>query len=376
MACTWIVYDTLALYIWSSKSRLPVSELCMGVSAYRYENKHFNFLSRHVQDCIVWSQPSPYAEFFTVFDPYRCLKPSQATSRRSLAANPTECTLSCYNTDSVVSSACTIPTDGGANLTHVQSSSTVVDGVDLWMDMCLWYVEQSNFFLKKNYILFFFQRNGHYNYVRVQYPRSHLCSQISTCTVASNNLSCQCKIKPRTNTQTAFQGFITQRSLSLSLYLFASLTIFADHFFFLQSSPQPQKSFTFSPSSSLTSASISFSPSSTAPPYPQSPISTPSRVVHYSVPPSPLSKTMGSSTSTAEYLTSPSPVSAYRGRLTADVGRAFFSLSLSLSSLGFKIWLFFFLLLLVFAWLGALDGSYLTRLMSDDTSFDDWNWTC
>jgi len=28
MACTWIVYDTLALYIWSSKFRL--SELCRG----------------------------------------------------------------------------------------------------------------------------------------------------------------------------------------------------------------------------------------------------------------------------------------------------------------------------------------------------------
>ncbi|KAF8803642.1 hypothetical protein BYT27DRAFT_7195502 [Phlegmacium glaucopus] len=106
------------------------------------------------------------------------------------------------------------------------------------------------------------------------------------------------------------------------------------------SSPQPQKSFTFSPSSSLTSASISFSQSSTNPLYPQSPISTPSRVVHYSVPPSSLTKTMGSSTSTSEYLATPSPVSAYRGRLPADVGR-------------------------------ALDGFYLTRLMSDDTSFDD-----
>ena len=38
---------------------------------------------------------------------------------------------------------------------------------------------------------------------------------------------------------------------------------------------------------------------------------------------------MGSSTSTAEYLATPSPVSAYRGRLAADVGRA---LSFLLSS--------------------------------------------
>ena len=46
-----------------------------------------------------------------VLDDYRCLKLSQATSRRGLAANPTECTLSFYNSDSVVSSAYTISTD-------------------------------------------------------------------------------------------------------------------------------------------------------------------------------------------------------------------------------------------------------------------------
>ena len=69
---------------------------------------------------------------------------------------------------------------------------------------------------------------------------------------------------------------------------------------------------------------------------------------------------MGSSTSTAEYLATPSPVSAYRGRLTADVGRAFSSL-----------YLHGFFIRGLFCFAGALDGSYLTRLVSDDTSFEE-----
>ncbi|KDR74218.1 hypothetical protein GALMADRAFT_70717 [Galerina marginata CBS 339.88] len=105
------------------------------------------------------------------------------------------------------------------------------------------------------------------------------------------------------------------------------------------SSPQPQKPFTFSPSSSLTSASIALHQSSTTPgpstgkgtstgkgpaPYAQSPLSTPSRVVHYTVPPSSSTTTMASSTSPSEYLATPSPViSAYRGKHAGvDVGRA------------------------------------------------------
>jgi hypothetical protein len=70
---------------------------------------------------------------------------------------------------------------------------------------------------------------------------------------------------------------------------------------------------------------------------------------------------MGSSTSTAEYLATPSPVSAYRGRLTTDVGRAFY---IFISS-----WFPFLRFVLFFA--GALDGSYLTRLVSDDNLFED-----
>ncbi|KAF8159228.1 hypothetical protein B0H34DRAFT_767419 [Crassisporium funariophilum] len=109
------------------------------------------------------------------------------------------------------------------------------------------------------------------------------------------------------------------------------------------SSPQTQKAFAFSPSSSLTSASMSFSSSlSNNTTYAQSPISTPSRVLHYSVPLSSSTNTAASSTSTAEYLATPSPViSAYRGKHSStEVGRAF-------------------------------DGSYLTRIIPDDSSFEE-----
>ncbi|KAF8959388.1 hypothetical protein BDZ97DRAFT_1837791 [Flammula alnicola] len=104
-------------------------------------------------------------------------------------------------------------------------------------------------------------------------------------------------------------------------------------------SPQPQKPFAFSPSAStsLTSASISLSSSSA--PYAQSPVSTPSRVLHYTVPPSSSTNTQASSTS--EFLSTPSPViSAYRGKhSSSDVGR-------------------------------ALDGSYLSRIIPDETLED------
>jgi hypothetical protein len=44
--------------------------------------------------------------------------------------------------------------------------------------------------VKIAYWSFFFHRNGHYYHIRVQYPRSHLCNQISTCTPFSNNFFC------------------------------------------------------------------------------------------------------------------------------------------------------------------------------------------
>ncbi|TFK37493.1 hypothetical protein BDQ12DRAFT_685398 [Crucibulum laeve] len=86
------------------------------------------------------------------------------------------------------------------------------------------------------------------------------------------------------------------------------------------SSPQAQKPFTYSPSASFSASSLSMSSSTT---YPASPVSTPSRVLQYSVPAS--SSTQGSSTSTVSYLATPSPViSAYRGKhLSSSVGRAF-----------------------------------------------------
>ena len=89
-----------------------------------------------------------------------------------------------------------------------------------------------------------------------------------------------------------------------------------------QSSPQHQKPFSFAPSSPF--ASASFSMSTVA--YPVSPVSTPSRVVHYSIPPgSSSTNTQASSTSTVGYLATPSPVvSAYRGKHAAgNVGREF-----------------------------------------------------
>ncbi|EDR05466.1 uncharacterized protein LACBIDRAFT_303228 [Laccaria bicolor S238N-H82] len=87
------------------------------------------------------------------------------------------------------------------------------------------------------------------------------------------------------------------------------------------SSPQCQKPFSFAPSSPFASASFSMSSVT----YPVSPVSTPSRVVHYSIPPgSSSTNTQASSTSTVGYFATPSPVvSAYRGKHAAgNVGRA------------------------------------------------------
>ncbi|KAG5651814.1 hypothetical protein H0H81_007286, partial [Sphagnurus paluster] len=83
------------------------------------------------------------------------------------------------------------------------------------------------------------------------------------------------------------------------------------------SSPQPQKPFSMSTSMSQ-SASFSGSPSK----YPTSPLSTPSRVVHYPTVPG-STNTQASSTSMTMTMMSPSPVvKAYRGRHAAGVGRA------------------------------------------------------
>ncbi|KIM42703.1 hypothetical protein M413DRAFT_444375 [Hebeloma cylindrosporum] len=104
------------------------------------------------------------------------------------------------------------------------------------------------------------------------------------------------------------------------------------------SSPQPQKPFAFSPSSSTSLGSASMILSSSS--YAQSPVSTPSRVLHYTIPPSSSTNTQASSTS--EFLSTPSPViSAYRGKhMSVDVGR-------------------------------SLDGSFLSRIVPDDLDDDD-----
>ncbi|EKM81548.1 hypothetical protein AGABI1DRAFT_69829 [Agaricus bisporus var. burnettii JB137-S8] len=102
-----------------------------------------------------------------------------------------------------------------------------------------------------------------------------------------------------------------------------------------QSSPQTQKPFSFSPSSS-------FGRSMTTN-YPTSPASTPSRVVHYTAPPTNSSTTsQASNSSSINILSTPSPViSAYRGKhLSNSVGR-------------------------------ALDGSFLGQFTSNDRNDDD-----
>lgn len=130
-------------------------------------------------------------DFFTVLDNCRRLKSSQATSRGGLAAYPTEWTLSYYSSDSVVSSACTISTDGGADHAHLKPSSALVDRVDLRMGLCFWYVYPcANEGENRLIGLLLFHRNGHYYHIRVQHPRSHLCSQVSTCTPSSYNPFC------------------------------------------------------------------------------------------------------------------------------------------------------------------------------------------
>ena len=85
------------------------------------------------------------------------------------------------------------------------------------MDLCFWYVDPRVDEEGENCLLAFLcLRDGCYNHFRVQHPRSHLCSQISTCTSASNSLACRCKIEKCysnfTNAETGFQGFITQRT--------------------------------------------------------------------------------------------------------------------------------------------------------------------
>lgn len=67
--------------------------------------------------------------------------------------------------------------------------------------------------VKITYWSSFFHRNDNYYHIRVQLPRSHLCTQISTCAPSSNNSFCCYKFKRWrsnfTNTETGFQGFIT-----------------------------------------------------------------------------------------------------------------------------------------------------------------------
>ncbi|KAJ6576555.1 hypothetical protein DFH09DRAFT_1311226 [Mycena vulgaris] len=75
------------------------------------------------------------------------------------------------------------------------------------------------------------------------------------------------------------------------------------------SSPQPQKSFSFGASGSALQSSTGG--------YPTSPVSTPSRVLHYSIPPSSSTSTFMSSTSTTMH--TPSPIlSTYLGKHGAD----------------------------------------------------------
>lgn len=110
-------------------------------------------------------------------------------------------------------------------------------------------------------------------------------------------------------------------SPNVRLFIFDVLAA-ANSLLHAQSSPQRQKPFSFAPSSPFASASFSMSSGA----YPVSPVSTPSRVVHYSIPPrSSSTNTQASSTSTVGYLATPSPVvSAYRGKHAAgNVGREF-----------------------------------------------------
>ncbi|KAJ6531887.1 hypothetical protein B0H19DRAFT_460589 [Mycena capillaripes] len=76
------------------------------------------------------------------------------------------------------------------------------------------------------------------------------------------------------------------------------------------SSPQVQKSFSFGSSGSALQSSTSTST------YPSSPVSTPSRVLHYSIPPSSSTSTFVSSTSS---INTPSPIlSTYLGKHGGD----------------------------------------------------------
>ncbi|KAF9546305.1 hypothetical protein CPC08DRAFT_700018 [Agrocybe pediades] len=110
-------------------------------------------------------------------------------------------------------------------------------------------------------------------------------------------------------------------------------------------SPQPQRP--FAPSSSLSSVSMALHSlsASTGSGYPPSPVSTPSRVLHYNTPLSSSTGTasiLNASSTSSNYLDTPSPViSAYRGKhIGGDVGR-------------------------------ALDGSYLSRIMQEEEDSRD-----
>ncbi|KAJ7030428.1 hypothetical protein C8F04DRAFT_732933 [Mycena alexandri] len=82
------------------------------------------------------------------------------------------------------------------------------------------------------------------------------------------------------------------------------------------SSPQPQKSFSFSASGSALQSSSSAGSLSLST-YPSSPLSTPSRVLHYSLPPG--ASTSSTSTFAASSLNTPSPIlSTYLGKHGAE----------------------------------------------------------
>ena len=166
----------------------------------------------------------------------------------------------------------------------------------------------------------FVRRSGGGYDFYIQYRGSGVCAEVPSPAYATCQLSSgaevECKVSNNDAT-TPFQNPFPERTS-----VHPSPVTAANSLRHAQSSPQHQKPFSFAPSSPFASASFSMSSVT----YPVSPVSTPSRVVHYSIPPgSSSTNTQASSTSTVGYLATPSPVvSAYRGKHAAgNVGREF-----------------------------------------------------
>lgn len=196
-------------------------------------------------------------------------------------------------------------------------------------------------------------RNSVGDFAGIQYFGSVLCHKVSTSTTSSFGLSCEAKSCNWVDTPTTIQRSFSQGTRNNPILF----TLQSAHFYFLQSSPHAQKPFAFSPK--VSTRSVNSSPAFNKSMYARSPDDTPSRVLSYGPIPS-SSSTISQASSISDYLQTPSPIiSAYRGRHSGDVGRAY------------SLLLTFLDIVTALLLLDALDGSYLSRILPEVDDDED-----